>query len=229
MRLSRTRQNREDSMTELFLYGGPHSSFVRTTRMALQERNVPYTLVPCAPGHVDGDARHPFSKIPFIRYGDFILAESLAIIRFTEREFPAAPSLWPTDSRRAALCDQWISAISDSGVARIGRGICFPRLAAPVLGWPVDEAAVALAVEKLPATLVEFERPLSAQPYLAGATLSLADLYLVPMIHYLGMTKEGQAILPRYRAIQAWQARMADRPSVQATIPPSFEVLRPAA
>jgi glutathione S-transferase len=93
----------------------------------------------------------------------------------------------------------------------------------------VDEAAVALAVEKLPATLAEFERPLSAQPYLAGATLSLADLYLVPMIHYLGMTKEGQAILPRYRAIQAWQARMADRPSVQATIPPSFEVLRPAA
>src|SRR5690349_10574031 len=126
-------------MTELFLYGGPHSSFVRVTRMALQERNVPYTLMPCAPGHVDGDARHPFSKIPFMRYGDLVLAESLAIIRFTEREFPATPSLWPSDPRRAALCDQWVSAISDSVTVRIGRGISFPRLVAPVLGWPVDE------------------------------------------------------------------------------------------
>jgi glutathione S-transferase len=197
--------------------------------MALQERNVSYRLMACPPGHVDGDARHPFSKIPFIRYGDFILAESLAIIRFTEREFPAAPSLFPSETRRAALCDQWISAISDAVVARVGRGICFPRLAAPVLGWPVDEAAVAAAVEKLPATLDEVERPLAAQPYLTGATITLADLYLVPILHYLGLTQEGQAALPHYPAIQAWQARMAERSSVQATVPPSFEVLRPAA
>ncbi|WP_395021085.1 glutathione S-transferase family protein [Dongia sp.] len=216
-------------MTELFLYGGPHSSFVRATRMALLERNVPHTLVPCAPGHVDGEARHPFSKIPFLRYGDFILAESIAIIRFTEREFPAAPSLWPSDSRRAALCDQWISAVSDSVTTRIGRGICFPRLVSPVLGWPVDEAAVLAAVEKLPATLDELERPLSTQPYLTGATMALADLYLVPQLHYLGLTREGQAALPRYPAIQAWRARMAERPSVQSTIPPSFELLRAVA
>jgi glutathione S-transferase len=216
-------------MTELFLYGGPHSSFVRATRMALQERNVPYTLMACPPGHVDGEARHPFSKIPFMRYGDLILAESLAIIRFTEREFPDALSLWPSDSRRAALCDQWISAISDSIVTRIGRGICFPRLAAPVLGWPVDEAAVAAAVENLPATLDELERPLAAQPYLTGDTMALADLYLLPILYYLGLTQEGQAALRDFPAIMAWQARMAERPSVQATVPPSFEVLRPAA
>jgi glutathione S-transferase len=216
-------------MTELFLYGGPHSSFVRATRMALQERNVPYTLMACPPGHVDGEARHPFSKIPFMRYGDLILAESLAIIRFTEREFPDPPSLWPSDSRRAALCDQWISAISDSIVTRIGRGICFPRLAAPVLGWPVDEAAVAAAVENLPATLDELERPLAAQPYLTGDTMALADLYLLPILYYLGLTQEGQAALRDFPAIMAWQARMAERPSVQATVPPSFEVLRPAA
>src|SRR3954466_3405091 len=90
------RLNREKPMTELKLYGVAFSSFVRTTRMALEERGVPYTLLPCAPGHVDGDARHPFAKIPFMRYGDFILAESIAIIRFTEREFPEAPSLWPS-------------------------------------------------------------------------------------------------------------------------------------
>jgi glutathione S-transferase len=216
-------------MTELFLYGGPHSSFVRATRMALAERDVPYTLMPCPPGHVDGDARHPFSKIPFLRYGDFILAESIAIIRFTEREFPNAPSLWPADSRRAALCDQWVSAITDFVSKRIGFGICFPRLAAPVLGLPVDEAAIAAAVKLLPATLDELERPLAAQPYLTGATMTLADLYLVPTLYYLGLTAEGQAALPAYPALNAWQARMAERPSVRATVPPSFDSLRSAA
>ena len=216
-------------MTELFLYGAPFSSFVRTTRMALEERGVPYTLKPCAPGHVEGDARHPFSKIPFMRYGDFILAESIAIIRFTEREFPDAPSLWPSDSRSAALCDQWVSTIIDSVRPHIGSGICFPRLAAPVLGLPVDEAAVAAAAARLPATLDALERPLAAQPYLAGVAMSLADLYLLPLIHYLGMTPEGQAVLPDYKALAAWQTRMAERPSVQATVPPSFETLRSAA
>jgi glutathione S-transferase len=215
-------------MTDLLLYGGPHSSFVRTTRMALSERDVAYTLMPCRPGHVDGDARHPFGKIPFMRHGDFILAESIAIIRFAEREFPSAPSLWPSDARRAALCDQWVSAISDSVVQRIGFGICFARLAAPVLGFPVDETAVAKAVARLPETLAELERPLKRQPYLTGDTMTVADLYLVPVLYYLGMTKEGQDALPAYPGIAAWQARMAQRPSVQDTVPPPFEVLRAA-
>jgi glutathione S-transferase len=216
-------------MTELFLYGAPHSSFVRTTRMALEERDVPYTLIFCAPGHVDGEARHPFSKIPFARYGDFILAESLAIIRFTEREFPDAPSLWPAESHRAAACDQWVSAIGDAVSERIGSGICFPRLAAPVLGLPVDEAAIAAATAKLPLTLDPLVQTLTRQPYLAGATMTVADLYLVPILYYLGLTPEGQAALPAYPALGAWQARMAARPSVQATVPPSFEALRSAA
>jgi glutathione S-transferase len=164
-----------------------------------------------------------------MRYGDLVLAESIAIIRFAEREFPSAPSLWPNDARRAALCDQWVSAISDSIVARIGFGICFPRLAAPVLGFPVDEAAVAKAVARLPETLGELERPLKGQPYLTGDTMTVADLYLVPILYYLGLTKEGQAVWPDYPHLAVWQARMAERPSVRETVPPRFEALRPAA
>jgi glutathione S-transferase len=218
-------------MTELLLYGVPQSTFVRTTRMALQERNVRYTLMPCPPGHADGDARHPFGKIPFMRYGDLILAESLAIIRFAEREFPAGeygPSLWPEDARRAALCEQWISAIADSVRNHIGAGITFPRLVAPVFGLPVDETAVAAAVEKLPAILAELEAPLKGQPYLAGETMSLADLYLVPILHYLGQTQEGQAVWPNFPHLAVWQARMAQRASVRDTVPPSFAMLRAA-
>jgi glutathione S-transferase len=220
-------------MTELKIYGVPHSSFVRSTRLALEERRVPYTLVPCPPGHADGEARHPFGRIPFMRYGDFVLAESIAIIRFAERTFPPGGgyglSLWPAEPKPMALCDQWVSAISDSVSRSVGGAICFPRLAAPIFGMPVEEASVATAAGKLPAILAEFEKPLSAHPYLVNDALSLADLYLIPILHYLAMTPEGKAALPAFPKLEAWRARMNERASVKATVPPSFELLRPAA
>ena len=126
-------------MTTLTIYGVPFSNFVRTVRMALEEKGIAYELKPCPPGFEDGAARHPFGKVPFMRHGDFVLAESIAIIRFVERTFPG-PTLWPTDAKLAAICDQWVSAISDSVHRICGVGISFPRLAAPVLGLPVDEA-----------------------------------------------------------------------------------------
>ena len=219
-------------MTDLLLYGVPHSIFVRTTRMALEERRVPYTLIPCRPGHEEGEARHPFSKIPFMRYGDFVLAESLAIIRFAERTFPPGSkfgaSLWPAEPRAAALCDQWVGAIMDV-VAEISFRINFARLAAPALGIPVDESAVAAAAGKLPAILGELEGPLRQHAHLAGEEMSLADLYLLPILHYLALTPEGKAVVPGYPALQHWQARMDARASARATVPPSFDLLRTAA
>ena len=63
--------------------------------------------------------------------------EMLTIL--AEREFPAGeygPSLWPEESRRAALCDQWVSAISDSivgFVVLLGSLIDTPR--SPNRSW----------------------------------------------------------------------------------------------
>lgn len=215
-------------MTVLTIYGSPFSSFVRTTRMAMEEKGIAYELIACPPGHVDGEARHPFGKIPFMRYGDFVLAESIAIIRFVERTFPG-PALWPVDAKQAAICDQWVSAICDSVHRICGAGISFPRLAAPVLGLPVDETAVAEAAARLPSCLAELERVLALEPYLAGKELTVADLYLLPIVHYLAMTPEGADVLPNFPHLIAWRARLEPRASVKSTIPPSFDLLRPAA
>lgn len=215
-------------MTTLTIYGVPLSNYVRTVRMALEEKGIAYELKPCPPGFEEEKARHPFGKIPFMRYGDFILAESIAIIRFVERTFPG-PALWPTDAKQAAICDQWVSAISDSVHRICGVGISFPRLAAPVLGLPVDEAEVAAASARLPHCLTELERPLTAAPYLAGDAMTVADLYLLPMIHYLALTPEGAAVLPGFPRLLAWQERMNARASVKATLSPSFDSLRSAA
>jgi glutathione S-transferase len=215
-------------MTTLTIYGVAFSNYVRTVRMALAEKGIAYELKPCAPGFEDGTARHPFGKIPFMRYGDLVLAESIAIIRFVERSFPGS-ALWPAETKQAALCDQWVSAISDVVHRISGVGITFPRLAAPVLGLPVDEAEIAAAAAKLPACLAELERQLTVTPYLAGDAVTVADLYLFPMFYYLGLTPEGAAALPGFPKLLAWRDRMEERASAKATVPPSFDTLRSAA
>ena len=49
------------------------------------------------------------------------------------------------------------------------------------------------------------------------------------MIHYLALTPEGAAALPGFPQLLAWRNRMEQRASVKATVPPSFNTLRPAA
>ena len=98
-------------MATLKIHGMPPSSFTRTVRLAAHEKGIDYELVPAFPGQLG--ALNPFQKIPVISHGDLTLFESTAILRYLDRTFPG-PKLWPEDSRGAALCDQWVSAICDS-------------------------------------------------------------------------------------------------------------------
>ncbi len=97
-------------MADIKIYGVPPSSFTRTVRLACHEKGIDYELVPMFPGQMG--ALNPFQKIPAITHGDLTLFESTAILRYFDRTFPG-PKLWPVDSRQAALCDQYVSAVCD--------------------------------------------------------------------------------------------------------------------
>ena len=64
----------------------------------------------------------------------------------------------------------------------------------------------------------EFERMMGDSPYLAGGSLSLADLYLVPVVHYMMMTPD-KALLHRFPGLTRWWHSMNGRPSVTKTAP----------
>ena len=98
-------------MADIKIYGVPPSSFTRTVRLACHEKDIDYELVPMFPGQLG--ALNPFQKIPAITHGDLTLYESTAILRYFDRTFPG-PKLWPQDSRQAALCDQFVSAVCDT-------------------------------------------------------------------------------------------------------------------
>jgi len=69
-------------VNELEIIGAPQSTFVRTVRIACEEKQVPYRLTPAVPHSPEVNAIHPLGTIPVMRHGDFRLFESKAIVTY---------------------------------------------------------------------------------------------------------------------------------------------------
>ncbi|MGB1548629.1 MAG: glutathione S-transferase family protein, partial [Alphaproteobacteria bacterium] len=197
----------------------PQSTFVRTVRMTCEEKGVPYALESVEWGAASHRARHPFLRIPAFQHGDFALYESLAIARYVDRAF-TGPPLQPKEPKEAARMDQWISTITDYFYQVMIRELVFPRLVAPSRGKEADEALIAKAVPKVKAYLGIADAALAEETYLAGPMVSLADLYLVPILFWVSQTPEGKPLLEATPAVSRWYAAMEQRPSFAATLPP---------
>jgi glutathione S-transferase len=198
-------------MADIKIYGVPFSSFTRTVRLACHEKGIDYELVPTFPGQMG--ALNPFQKIPAIAHGDLTLYESPAILRYLDRTFPG-PRLWPADSRQAALCDQWASAVCDSLVNSALRYLAHHYSFLPVPKEMADKY-LAKAHEVVPV----FDRQLGRSRYLVGETATAADLFLAPIVFCFpaipGLKEIGEA-LPN---LSRWVGDMANRPSMRATEP----------
>ena len=60
------------------------------------------------------------------------------------------------------------------------------------------------------------ERELSSsKEFLLGSQLSLADFFILPIIHAFGFAPEGQAMYPKFPAICAWRERMESLPTMR--------------
>ncbi|HYD08101.1 MAG TPA: glutathione S-transferase family protein, partial [Reyranella sp.] len=196
-------------MATIKIHGVPPSTFTRTVLLACQEKGIDYELVEARPSGVG--ALNPFHKIPVMMHGEVTLYESIAILRYLERVFPG-PKLWPDEPRAAAICDQWASAISDSLVHAALR-----YLAARLGLVPAPAEMVQKYLDKTVELMPIFDRQLGKHRFLAGETLTVADLYLYPLYAYFPDIAELKAIADKAPNCNRWAAEMAARPSAKAT------------
>jgi glutathione S-transferase len=206
-------------MTDIIIYGIVQSSYVRTVRLACEEKGVSYEVQPIEFGSPEHLALHPFGKVPSARHGDVTMYETSAIVRYIDAAFDG-PALLPADLLARTRMEQWISATIDYFYQDMIRELVFPRLVAPSRGAEPDEEMIAGAVPKIDGHLGILEATLADSDYLAGDGLSLADLFYAPVHFWLGITPEGQGLLPKYPAVGRWWERMTARPSVVGTVPP---------
>ena len=204
------------------LIGDPRSSYMRTARMGLAEKGVRYTLQPAAPHSPEILALHPFGRIPAFRDGPVALFETSAILRYVEEAFPG-PSLLPGNIRDRARCEQWVSAINayvDAPfVRRYVLQYVFPKGAD---GKP-DRAAIDAAAKEMPEKLKILDDAYGGRDFLVGKALSMADLFLAPILFYVEMFPEGKALLPKYPNVMRGQAAIRERASFKETMPPKGE------
>lgn len=202
-------------MSDVVIYGMPQSTYVRTCRMACHEKGIDYELVPLFPQSPEMLALNPTGQLPAFRHGDVNLVETGAIVRYIDDVFPG-PKLQPADRLERAEMDLWMSVIADRFYQTSIKDIVLPRL-----GFiEKSDEEIQAAGQVLDTQLDRINKTLEQRPYLAGGDISLADLYLAPILHWVEATPEGKAALPKHAALGRWYQKIGERSSCRDTVPP---------
>ncbi len=208
---------------EVVVFGADYSTYVRSARMTLEEKGVAYRLQPVdvfagegrTPGHL---ARHPFGKIPAFEHDGLSLYETSAIARYVDESF-AGPPLQPGEPVARARMNQIISVIDNYAYPALVWKVFVERNAPALLQRPTDEAAILAALPEVRLCVGELERLAADARYLCGDTVSLADCWLVPVMHYFGGTPEGGELLAASPRLARWWGSVGERESVRHTVP----------
>lgn len=206
-------------MSDIVVYGFAPSTFVRTARLALEEKGVDYELATVEFGSAALLKLHPFGRIPAFAHGDVRLYETSAIARYVDEAFDG-PALQPSDAGARARMDQWISAFNCYYNPTLVRVLILERLVAPMRGRETDQARIDEALPEIEKHLGVLERELGdGRAHIVGEELTLADLFFAPPIAYLRMTPESERLLANRPAIGRWFDTVSARPSFAATQP----------
>ena len=210
-------------MSKPIVYGPAYSTYVRSARLALEEKGVDYDLVEfdflAGPMPEEQTRRQPFAKVPAFEHDDFSLYEVSAINRYVDEVFDG-PSLQPSDSRQRARMNQIMSIIDSYTYPCMLGQLVIQRLVMPMLGNQADESAISAAlpqVEKCAGVLAGLR---GDQKYLvSNDQVTLADLQLIPIYDYFRNTPESGPILEKHPGLAAWWDAVSGRDSVSKTQP----------
>ena len=204
-------------MATLILHGTPLSTYVRTCRMALMEKGVAYELDPLMPQSPEQLEMQPWGSVPAMTHGAVRMYETLAICSYVDRAFDGPP-LQPADPVAGARCWQWTSVFIQY-LYRPAIDIVLQRLIVPAQGGEADEALVASSVPKSDKALGALDGALDGNACFAGDEASLADYMVLPVLHYLKMTPEGETLLAPRANLARWQAATDELESAVETLP----------
>lgn len=209
-------------MPNIQIFGVPQSTFVWVVRMVCEEKGVPYDLVPVRPHSPEVDAVHPFGRIPAMRHGAIALCESKAIATYIDRSFDG-PKVIPDDPAAAAQVEQWVSLVNTVVDPTWVRGYLLSYFFPGTPDGSPNRAAIEKALPDMRNHAEILDRAVAKTGYLAGAAFSLADMDLLPILHYANKLPEGGDLMKANANLHSYFARHSERPCFKATIPPPLQ------
>jgi glutathione S-transferase len=207
-------------MIKIKLWGFSGSTYVRTVRMLLAEKEatgyeqVPIDVLKGEPKSPEHRERHPFGKVPVVDVDDFRIIETPAITRYLDVVLPGI-RLVPADPKDAARMDMVVSIIDSYGYGPIIGGVVAYHLFPEFVGGKNKEMHQA-GLENGKKVMAELMKLKGSSPYLAGGEISIADLYLAPLVAYVAMTPHRDEFL-EIPGVSAWWTSISSRESFRST------------
>ncbi len=184
-------------MPDITLWGFDGSTYVRTVKMLLAEKGVsefkqvPLNVLKGEPRSEEHRQRHPFGKVPVLDYDGTRVLETAAIVRFLNDKLPGA-SLIPASAEDRARMDMVIGIIDSYGYGALLGGVTAYHLFPDFVGGK-NETARQQGLETGRKVIEFVMKTCGGSRFIAGE-LSLADLYLAPVIAYVAMTPDKDAL-----------------------------------
>lgn len=205
----------------LVLLGDARSTYTRTVRMALAEKGVEVAFKPAAPHSPELLAVNPLGRVPALLDGQTPIWETSAIVRYIDESFGDAALLVPKSIGARMACERWVSMVNCHFYDAMVRRYVLQYVFARGEGGQPDRAVIDKAVPEIAVQLGLLERAYEAVDYLAGGALSMADLFVAPILAYVDKLPEGQRLLSDMPNVRRAQAVVRARPSFAATEVPS--------
>lgn len=160
------------------VYGASLSPFVRKVCIALQEKQIPYEQIQVDPARLPDDYQDlsPFGRIPALRDGDDVLADSGVILGYLEHKYPT-PSLSFDDPFLQAKV-RWFEKFADYELAPFTTfGVFRNRVLMKMMGRESDDAYVTKSLnDKLPPLFDYLEANIQNNEFIVGDKLTVADI-----------------------------------------------------
>ena len=208
-------------MSTMTLWGFDGSTYVRTVKMVLAEKSyTDYTQVPLnvlagEPKSAEHLSRHPFGKVPVLDFNGLRLLETSAITRYLNDVLPGK-SLIPSTPADRARMDMVVGLIDSYGYGALVGGVAAYHLFPDFVGGKNPEMLQA-GIDN-GRKVIEFAmRTKGTSPFIAGE-LSLADLYLAPIVSYVSQTPDAAAVCS-IAEFPAWWTQVQALKSYQNTVP----------
>jgi len=208
-------------MSDMTLWGFDNSTYVRTVKMLLAEKGftdfkqVPLNVLagePRTPEHLE---RHPFGKVPVLDHDGMRILETSAIARYLNDVLPGK-SLVPGNAKDRARMDMMVGIVDSYGYGALIGGVAAYHLFPDFVGGK-NEAMHQGGLANGRKVIELAMKTKAASPFIAGE-LSLADLYLAPIVFYVSVTPDAGA-LSAIDGFTDWWNRVQALPSFQATQP----------
>ncbi|WCK74345.1 glutathione S-transferase family protein [Agrobacterium tumefaciens] len=174
-------------------------------------------------------ALNPRGKAPVLKTGDTSLCESVAIIAFLDRAYPAVPLFGKTAESHGRI---WQRVCEFENYAR---DVIETDMVRPLLRGDAGEnpEQIRASVRGVQEALGWLDRDLSRAPYLAGDEITAADFIAMPHLQLLRRVATGPTAIElapgldmlnrQFPALSAWLARIEAMPCYVASYPPHWK------